>query len=292
MMTRTRSFRLLSAVLVSASLLAACGSDAPSHATGGVGSDGSVDPVAMIQAASDKVLQAKALHMTFGMEISAAGQTISGSGEGDVSLEGLQQHMTFHFDRMAGLSDGMDMELILDGHVMYMRSSMFSQLPGLGTDWVSMDLNDTVPGFERLASFGTGQNDPSAAFGYLRGVEDAEVVGTEEIHGVETTHYRGTLSLEDALGQLPEDMQADFSQVMAQFRQQFGTVTMPFDVWVDADGQLRRMTYRMETDGGSMGAAGAFSMTMTIDITRYADHLTLDLPAAGDVTDVKDLSFG
>ena len=36
---------------------------------------------------------------------------------------------------------------------------------------------------------------------------------------------------------------------MQQFRRQFGTTTMPFEIWVDDDGLLRRMAFRMDATG-------------------------------------------
>ena len=43
--------------------------------------------------------------------------------------------------------------------------------------------------------------------------DDVEEVGTEEVRGVDTTHYRGTIDLERALEQVPESVKP---QVEAQ----------------------------------------------------------------------------
>ena len=105
-----------------------------------------------------------------------------------------------------------------------------------------MDLDELVPGFSDLASLSQGQNDPTAQLEYLRGISDAEEVGTEQVAGVETTHYSGTVDLDAAYDRLPDDTRGELKQAIAQARKQFGHGAMPVDVWVDGDGLLRRMT--------------------------------------------------
>jgi hypothetical protein len=72
-----------------------------------------------------------------------------------------------------------------------------------------------------------------------------------------------------------------------QFRDQFGTLTMPFEIWIDRDDLLRRMVFRMESGGGS---AGSLSMAMTMDVTEYGNDFDLPIPRPRDVTDVSELA--
>jgi hypothetical protein len=285
-MDRSKIVRLASVFLAASFLLIACAKtpDATVEQT-----NHQTDPVAMIQAASGKVLDAGAMHLTFEMKISVLGQTIMGTGEGEVSLKELEQHLSFHLGGIQGMPGDLEMEEILDGHVLYLRSSALQQVPGLTTDWISMDLNRIVPGFESLTSMGTGQSDPSAAFGYLRGVKDAQLVGSEEIGGVQTTHYSGTLDLDDAAKRLPARLQAQYRAAIQKLKGALSSVTMPFDVWIDGDGRLRRMSYRIEASDGAQ-PFGGFSMETTVDVTAYTDHITLQLPAKDDVTDATDLT--
>jgi hypothetical protein len=73
---------------------------------------------------------------------------------------------------------------------------------------------------------------------------------------------------------------------MDQFQSQFGTTSMPFDVWVDDQGRIRRMTYVVET---SPDAAQAFSMSMTMDITDYDADLDFDVPSRDEAVDLNEL---
>lgn len=242
-------------------------------------------------AASDQALRADSMHMVFDFSMRAAGRTITGSGEADAAFgDELQQHMTFRYDSMPRMPEGFGMEMIVDGSVMYMRLDAVDEPGAFPTEWVSVDLSASVPGFDELTAFGNGQNDPSNAFGYLQGAEDAEDLGSETIRGVETTHYEVTVDVADAVDEVPADLRDEMRLALKQFRRGFGTTTMPFEVWVDGDGLVRRMVFRMESDGGAAGKP--FSMEMTMDVTDYGHDFELELPPASDVTDLTDLVSG
>jgi hypothetical protein len=299
-MKSLRIVRVLSICVVFAVMLAACssghGSPAPDdtrHGTNpgttGAGTDGGstqTDPVALIRAVTAKVEDAGAYRATFQMAISTQGQTIEATGEGEFSDDPLKAHITYDFTNMPGVEGGFEMEMIMDGSVMYMRSPMLSKGSGLDTDWISMDLDELVPGFSDLASLSQGQNDPTAQLEYLRGISDAEEVGTEQVAGVETMHYSGTVDLDAAYDRLPDDTRGELKQALAQARKQFGHGAMPVDVWIDGDGLVRRMTMSLES--GSHSAVD-FGLEMTMEIPQYGITMHLPIPKAADVTDVSDL---
>ncbi len=228
-------------------------------------------------------MDAESMHMTFEMVLAGAGQELRGSGEADVAFgDEIRQHMVFRYDSFPGMPDGLEMEMIMDGTVVYMRIPQLQGLGGVATEWISMDVSKAVPGFEDLAACGSGQNDPSNAFGSLQGAEEAEELGTETIDGAETTQYEVQVDLAEAAKDVPARLRDEMRKVIRQFREQFGSTAMPFEVWVDGDGLARRMVYRMEADG--------FSMEMTIDVTEYGNAFDLDLPDASDVTDVTEMA--
>jgi hypothetical protein len=262
-------------------------SEGPAGGAGGAGGSGGLDePLARVLAASDEALDADSMHMTFGFTIEAAGFELGGSGEADIAFgRELRQHMSFRYDSFPGMPQGMEAEMIIDGSTMYMRLPQLAET-GLPTEWVKMDLSGSVRGFEDLMELGAGQNDPSNAFGYLQGAEDAVELGTETIDGVETTHYEVTVDLREALADVPNELRDEMRLSLSQFRRAFGDTTLPFEVWVDGDGLARRIVYRMASDGGAMGP---FSMDMRVHISDYGEDFELDLPADRDVTDVTEL---
>lgn len=228
------------------------------------------------------------MHMTFELVMRVGDEGITGSGEADVALGGeLRQHMTFRYDSMPGMPDGFETEVITAGSVMYMRIDGVPE-PGIfPTEWVSFDLAASVPGFDELTAFGNGQQDPSNAFGYLQGAEEAEELGTETIAGVETTHYEVTVDLADSVSGVPAELRDEMRRMLRQFRKAFGTTSMPFEVWLDDNGLVRRMIYRMGSEGGALGS---FSMEMTVDVTEYGNDFDLEIPPASQVTDLTDMA--
>ena len=129
-MKRFRIVRLLSVLALLALVLAACSSGSgavsddgpePGQAAGGQGGgdhggDGG-DPVALIRAVTAKVEDAGAYRATFEMAITAQGQTIEATGEGEFSDDPLQVHATYRFTDLPGVEGDFEMEMIQDGYV-------------------------------------------------------------------------------------------------------------------------------------------------------------------------------
>jgi hypothetical protein len=282
-----RRARVLLLLVLTTVVLAACSSGDPTGPASPIEIDDVTDPIAAVLAASDAALGSGSMHMTFELVAAAMGQEIEASGESDVSFgDEPQQHTTFRYDSFPGMPDDLEMELMTDGSMMYVRMPML-QDQGLPTEWVSIDLSASVPGYEDLVELGSGQNDPTDTLAFLQGAKDAEVVGSETVNGLETTHYRVTVDMAEAVTEVPEELRAEVKRSLAQYRQMFGSLIVPFDVWIDDDGLLRRMSYEMEGDGPE---AGSFSMSMTMDVTEYGNDFALSLPAEEDVTDITALA--
>ena len=226
------------------------------------------------------------------MTIAAAGNEVTGSGSAVTAADGSRMRMDMSYDSFPRMPDGFDMEIILDDGTMYMSTATFAAV-GAPTDalgdkkWVSIDLDDVVPGYESFAELGTGQNDPSQAFEYLKGAQDVELVGTEQIHGESTQHLSGTLDLQNALDQLPADAQEEVRATMQELEAQIGTTSMPFEVWIDDENRVRRMSYSMES---RPDAPQAFSLRMTVDITDYDADLDFKIPSPDESVDLGELA--
>ena len=284
--------RLLSSLTLAALLAAGCSSSAPPPAGDGSGPDAQIDPLAMVVAASDKIDASNALAMEFSMTITAAGTELTGSGSAVTAADGSSMRMDMSYDSFPGMPDGFDMEIILDDGIMYMSTATFAAAGAptgaLGDkEWVSIDLNDVVPGYESFAELGTGQNDPSQAFEYLKGAEDVELVGTEDIDGESTQHLRGTLNLQTALDELPAEAQEELRATMQELEAQIGQTSLPFEAWVDGEGRVRRMSYAMES---GPEAPQSFSLEMTLDITDYDAELDFEVPSPNEAVDLSELA--
>jgi hypothetical protein len=207
------------------------------------------------------------------------------TGDGEFSNDPLRARVDYLIEGLAGAGYDVEMEMLLDGSTMYLRAPALTGTMGLSTEWVSMDLDELMPGFRDLAALGSGQNDPSSSIEYLRGIEDAHEVGRETVVGVDTTHYSGTIDIEKAYERLPRDAGRELERAFEQVRRQFGGASVPVDVWIDDDGLPRGVAMSMET---RPGATLDLAMQMRIEIPEYGIDVRVHPPADRDVTDLTE----
>ena len=211
--------------------------------------------------------------MTIDTSGAGAGADASIEARGIADMAGKRMSMTMSIPQ-AG-----DMEAVLDGSTMYMRFPMFQQALGVDSPWVSMDVERlaAMQGIDVSQLQAGANNDPTQALQALRGAsDDLAEVGSEEVRGVETTHYRGTMDLRKA----GEQQGADKEQI-ERLLAQVGQDTLPMDVWIDDDGLVRRM--RM-----SPGADGV-DVDVDLELFDYGTDETVEVPPPDQVTDVTDV---
>ena len=124
-----------------------------------------------------------------------------------------------------------------------------------GKQWVKLDLASLGMGADSAIGGGLAQADPGGALDLLRDIADVQTIGPETVRGVPTTHYRGTTH----------------------------TAAVPVDVWVDGDGQARKIAATVDHVG----------VKAAIEIEYYDFGVKVDVnaPPADDVLDFSDL-FG
>src|SRR5262249_11517656 len=138
------------------------------------------------------------------------------------------------------------------------------QLPD-GKTWVRGTAGDVkVSGFDfkELDSF--SRNDPRDVLEALRGLSgDIETVGTEELRGVDTTHYRVLLDpaelAKQAAAQNP-DAQSLFDRLSGQS----GVTEVPLDVWLDGDGLVRKLSLDVDAPDATTGQSGHVSLAFEL----------------------------
>lgn len=232
----------------------ACGDD-----TGGGGS--APESLNALTAAAEKATDAGSSRMTMDMSMNFGGQELSVEGEGVFDYDDRVGEMTMSITG-AGLPSAQSIDMIVDGDFLYMKAPPSLGAPG----WTRMDMSE-IPG-------GTNQfsQDPSQYLDFLRGAgEDVEEVGTEEIDGVETTHYEADLSLDAILEQAPE---GDAEALRSQLEALGGGDTIPSEVWIDEDGLPRRikLTMHVESDGQSA------DMDITMGLSDYGIEVDVEPP--------------
>jgi hypothetical protein len=133
--------------------------------------------------------------------------------------------------------------------------------------------------------------DPSKVLESLRGVTgEPEVVGQEDVRGVETTHYQATMSLADALEQAPADQREQVQATLEQLGD-LDTAEIPVDIWIDGDDLPRRM--QIDLGGAFAGLVGQdAAMTMTMEMFGYGEPVDIEIPSAAEVTPFSEIMGG
>jgi hypothetical protein len=252
--------------------LAACGSDdegadpaasssssADSDESSEVESGGEVDKAAFVddlKAGLEASTTAKmAMHMDMG------GQVIHADGDVDYTTSPPQMAMTMESPAAAGET----IEMRLVDEVLYMNMGQMTN-----NKFVSYDLTDAdslPPGMDQLS---TTMN-PLAAFdSFEEGVQSVVFVGDEDVDGEEVGHYEVKVDTSkiEQFKELPT--QAELPQ------------TVSYDLWLDDQDRMRKMTMTMDMGGAPMELEVGFS--------DWDEPVDISAPPASEVVDGSQLA--
>lgn len=249
-----------------------------------------LDPVAN---AASKTSEAGSSRVAFETTMVAAGETMRFAGEGVFAYDEVRGAMTMDLSSvLPGVGDG-TIELRMLGSMMYMRmpEALAGDLPG-GKQWLGFDLGKT------LDAAGLGalnpsqlQQDPAQSLRLLMASSTSvKEAGKAVVRGVETTRYTAMLDLKksldttaDELG-LSEQQRKELRAAADQLKKQAGVAKVPIEVFVDADGMLRRLLMKM-----SFSVEGErVSMEILSDYYDFGVEVDVDAPPADQVFDVSD----
>ncbi|RSN71079.1 LppX_LprAFG lipoprotein [Actinomadura sp. WAC 06369] len=177
----------------------------------------------------------------------------------------------------------------LQGRAVYTGDMLYAKVPQLarfvagGKPWVKIDVNRVAQqnGFDvRQLIDQVRKVNPAEQTKMLTGSEDVRRVGTEEVNGVETTHYAGTVTVQDALSRLDAEAREEAKRHMPQD----ADATIEFDLWTDGDNLPRKL----ETDvKGDQGHAGK----VTVVYSEYGESVSVNPPPAEQVGTLSLESF-
>jgi LppX_LprAFG lipoprotein len=267
---------VLAALPLAVLSLAACGSDEASVGTG----DNAV------AAAAEQTLAEGSARFTLAADIavSAFGRNAEGTftGDGEFDFTDTQAHYTLDLTDLGGelgLPGNVTGDVLRDGDVVYLNFPLLGILFPNVKDWIKLDLGSGA----QLAGFDLGRFaevvDPSLYLSYLEAATgEADEVGSEDVSGVQTTHYTTEIDLEQARDTAPESQRSTIDALIAS-----GTTTLPADVWIDQDGLVRKLVFEYSGDSG----VGVSSVSM--ELSDFGVEVALDLPSADEVTDVSEL---
>ncbi len=163
---------------------------------------------------------------------------------------------------------------IFEGKTTYLRVPELGGGLPQGKRWVRFDLQKVAAqqGLD-LSGMTWGSADPARMLSFIRDVASVQEVGSATIRGVDTTHYRGTIDVEDLLSGRAADLGVT------------GANSIPVDAWVDAEGRLRRLVYSFEASLHGQRVEQALRM----DVFAFGADVDYDLPPEHRVIDMSDL---
>ena len=282
-------------------LLAALAALAPAAvAASGCGSDDlpSVTPAEAAASTRD----AETARMTMSMKMSGLGLPIpmSFKGNGVTSLSGTPR-MDFTADfssvlAMLGAGGDGKTRFVLDGKRILVDPPAIPgvQLPG-GAQWVTADLAKALKAMGVDASgFGELMRlSPAQQLAAVQAAGSVKKVGEEEIDGVRTTHYKGSVRLSDYVKALPADRRARVQKAIRELDKLGGGSSAdslnkptPTEMWIDEEKRLRRMRSSSTIPAQKGVAAGRVEMTM--DLSDFGTKLELPNPTGTQVWDATD----
>jgi hypothetical protein len=196
-----------------------------------------------------------------------------------------------------GGSIGGPVDTIKDGPRVYLRADVFTNMLPKHRPWVVLDTTRINPssGLAVTGELDSTVTDPASFLEALRGIgDDTHAVGEEDIDGAATVHFRGTVSLDRAAGQLSPGERDRLREGFAGLGVVGEHLVLPMDVWVDGQGDVRRVATTLDvasatTAGSAPTAAATASVAISIDYRDLGGPAPIDLPAPDDTSDITDL---
>jgi hypothetical protein len=301
---RLRATTGLACVSTVVLLLVGCGG-------GDEGAVATVEPISLEQltSAASTSADAPSGRFAFSMEASFPGtdEPLALSGEGAFDAASDRGALSVDFSSFAKLLGGLfgalagpdapdfddpdawQIDVVQIGEEAYVRFPvMADQLPD-GKSWVrgeyegvgaqGIDLGDLEP---------ITKADPREMLGFLRGVSgEIQVVGTEELRGVDTTHYRATVDPAEFEKLAPESEREQLGPLVDEFVGQSGIGEVPVDVWIDAEGMVRKVV--MSFTATQPGSSETAESTVSFELWDYGEPVAIEPPPASEVADASTL---
>jgi hypothetical protein len=180
-----------------------------------------------------------------------------------------------------GSEKSFQMKMVTEGTMMYMSSPKFGSLPD-DAKWMGLDLDFALE--QGQDSLAPGNPDAKGELELLEGVsDDIREFGEEDVRGVPTTRYRGTIPAAEQAKRL-RDVGAD--EIAERFEKEAKPAGV--EVWIDAEDLVRRM--RIVQTSPQVEDGGAETTDMRMDFFDLGIDPQIDVPDSSEVFDATALT--
>ncbi|WP_432248286.1 hypothetical protein ACRAR1_11545 [Streptomyces sanyensis] len=183
-----------------------------------------------------------------------------------------------------------EMRMIMQDGVMYLDMGADAAADMDGKRWMKLDTAALAEqsGDKELQKQLTGgldnmNQDPAAQLAILLDSPNLKHVGSEKIGGVDTEHYKGSLTVAEMLEAnssldilTPEEREELLGNV-----EQAGVESYDIEVWVDGDGYPARMNVGMDTPEGVIA--------LTAEYSDYGAGIAVETPPADQTVDLAEM---
>ncbi|GGR39259.1 hypothetical protein [Streptomyces roseolus] len=248
------------------------------------------DPLQALTAAYEKTSAAKSAKIQMTMSIEGVG-----AESGTMEMTGVQGWAPASMDitmkgsmLSAGNPDAPEqMRMVMLDNVMYMDMGEKQAAEMDGKRWMKLDLKAAAAesGDKALQKQMTGgldnmNQDPSQQLALLLDSPDLKHVGAEKVNGMETEHYKGTLTFEQMLAanESSKLLSKEEHDKLIENVKKTGLKGYETEVWVNKDGYPARMDIGMEMAEGKV--------RIRADYSDYGTQSAVEAPPASETVDL------
>ncbi len=220
------------------------------------------------------------------------------------------QSITMQFGEMMGPDgEGLGIEIRFVAGVQYLQFVVPEGMQGLVGDampegWFTLDAEaasamgvvcpSPVPGGAPVGGACPLPNDNTFL---IQHVTSAEIVGQDDLDGLAVSHVRFTADAAAlAAATIARSVGGDSAGGVIPFGGDSGPDEFIFDVWVDGDGLIRRLSVDLGAVMEELIGDPMFDITNVIDFYDYGADITIEAPPAGEIVgdfgDMMGTGFG
>ncbi|GAB2815604.1 hypothetical protein GCM10022221_11880 [Actinocorallia aurea] len=217
------------------------------------------------------------------VETFTAELTISGAGKAHATGSfRLKPAPAFSVDMDSFAVAGVDIpaagtQVVLLDETVYVRNQQLAQFLGGGKPWMKIGVGDvaSAAGFdpdELVKQF--QQADPGNLAKIVSDSTDVKRVGEEEIDGVQTVHYQGTVDIKQAITKYDPELKQAAEQLSN------GSEKLSFDIWTDGEDLPRKVVTHVTTSENK-------TFDVQVVFRDYGSKVSVAAPPADQVGDIK-----
>jgi hypothetical protein len=245
-----------------------------------------MSPAAAVAAAAKNSEGITSLHYRMTGTMPGAGQV---RAEAQMAMKPLAMSMKMTSSEQ---KTGGPVEIRLVDKVMYIGAGDEAAKELGGKHWMKLDLGalggDMQKNLDQMGAAGQANQNPAQDSTFLTSSKHVTKVGTETVDGVQTTHYKGDITVAEMRASLKAQKldKATLEQREKGLDQyaKMGADKLSMDMWIDGSDHTKQFRMRGDADKGPLD--------MTITFVDYNKPVTVTPPSAKDTADLAEMMKG